>query len=230
MYDEKLYKGDYLARQRKANADNCVAYVEHHFNSSTNPSAQYTCVIVGSNASQTSRNWGRWYARAVANEFGIPVGGDQGIVVGGFDGRGDGNLRHTKMPAILLEPLFASNPQQAEWIRSEAGQNRLARILTESIQRFFQDGGLIGFSIGHKYKDSNPNDRGADVFGGGTEADFAELVIEKSANMLKTVTQPQTERQIRVMQGDNILWQQAVDEDANITWDPVRGVLRLGDV
>ena len=167
MYRCKFYKGDYRERQEQANADRCAAYVEHHFNSSASPTASYAVAITGANASQTSRNWGRWYAQAVAREFSLSVGGDQGILVGGFDGRGDFNLRFTDMPAILLEPLFASNPRQAEWIRSGDGQTRLARILYDSIRRFFQTGGLIGFSVGHKYKRSAPNDRGAAVVGGG---------------------------------------------------------------
>ena len=145
MYTMKLYKGDYRARQLQANADGCLAYVEHHFNSSPSAMANFPAVIVSTNASQTRRNWGRWYARAVSKEFNIPVGGDEGLV-GGYDGRGDFNLRFTAMPAILLEPLFASNPQHAEWIRSDAGQLRLARILTESIQRFFPMPGPIGAS------------------------------------------------------------------------------------
>ncbi len=228
MYDVKFYKGDYRTRQKKANNDRCKAYVEHHFNSSSSPSAQYTCVIVGSNASQTSKNWGKWYANAVANEFGVPLY-KEGIVVGGFNGRGDANVRHTNMPAILVEPLFASNPQHADWIRSEEGQARLARILTESIQRFFPDGGIIGFSVGHKYKESKPNDRGASVYCGGTEADFAEAVLKKAKIMLSSVTQPQDERRIRIMQGDSLLLEHIVDEDANITWNPTRGVLQISD-
>ena len=110
MYEVRFYKGDYSERQRRANADQAIAYVEHHFNSSSSPTAEYTVVITGSNASQTSRNWGRWYAQAISREFEVPDGGDAGIMVGGYSGRDDGNLRHTAMPAILLEPLFASNP------------------------------------------------------------------------------------------------------------------------
>ncbi|MEM7018164.1 MAG: N-acetylmuramoyl-L-alanine amidase [Pseudomonadota bacterium] len=167
-YEVKFYKGDYSDRQRQANADGCVAYVEQHFNSSSSPTANYALVITGRNASETSKNWGRWYAQSIAREFNIPVGGrDGGILVGGFNGRGDANVRYTRMPAILLEPLFGSNPAHAQWIRSESGQTRLATILSESVQRFFQDGGLIGFSIGHIYKTSRPNDRGAAIFGGG---------------------------------------------------------------
>ena len=162
----RFHKGDYSERQRRANADQAIAYVEHHFNSSSSPAAEYTVVITGSNASQTSRNWGRWYAQAISREFEVPDGGDAGIMVGGYSGRGDGNLRHTAMPAILLEPLFASNPRHAEIVRSEDGQMPMARVLVDSIKRFFPDGGLIAFSVGHKYKTSNPNDRGAALVGG----------------------------------------------------------------
>lgn len=227
MYTVRFYKGDYVERQRQANADGCVAYVEHHFNSSSSADAGYALVVVGSNASQTSKNWGRWYANAVAREFGIKLGGDDGIKVGGFDGRGDANLRHTTMPALLLEPLFASNPKHADWIRGNDGQERLARILCESAQRFFQSGGLIGFSVGHKYKESAPNDRGAAVVGGGTEADFAEQVMKKAKAMLEGVTVAPGPRTVRVMQGDHLLWSGQVDEDADVTWDPVRGLLRV---
>lgn len=161
MYKVKFYKGNYGARQAAANQDKCVAYVEHHFNSSAGTAGNYAAVIVGNNASSTSKNWGRWYAQAVAKSFGIDLGGDKGVVVGGYGGRGDGNVKLTDMPAILLEPLFANNPAHATWIRSDAGQERLARILADSIQRCFPKGGLIGFSVGHKYKTASPNDRGA---------------------------------------------------------------------
>lgn len=226
MYKVKFYRGDYIERQRQANSDNCVAYVEQHFNSYTSTD-DYSVVITGSNASPTSKNWGRWYAAAVAREFNSRVGGDNGIKVGGYDGRGDGNLRYTKMPAILLEPLFASNPHQAELIRSESGQARLARILCESIQRFFQDGGTIGFSVGHKYKTSNPNDRGVALVGGGLEADFAEKVLIKAQELLEAVDAPVEERQVRIMKGDELLWTGNVDADSDVRWDPVRGVLQI---
>ena len=133
------------------------------------------------------------------------------------------------MPAILLEPLFASNPRHAEIIRSEVGQKRLARVLVASIQRFFPNGGLIAFSVGHKYKDSSPSDRGDAVVGGGTEADFAEQVLLKAKAMLEAITAPETERRVRVMRGDQILLNEVVDEDAQLLWDPVRGLLQIID-
>jgi hypothetical protein len=224
-YTVKFYKGDYFQRQQAANADKAVAYVEHHFNSSSSATAGYAVVVVGSNASSTSRNWGRWYAKAIAEQFGTRVGGDQGILVGGWDGRGDGNVKHTKMPAVLLEPLFASNPQQAEIIRSDAGQAALARVLAESIRRFFPDGGLVAFSVGHKYKASSPNDRGAALAGGGNEADHAEKVLEKAAQLLSEEPAAPTQRVLRVMRGDQLLFETPVDEDAVLVWSSDRNLL-----
>ncbi len=229
MYKVKFYKGDYLQRQQQANADKAVAYVEHHFNSSASEQANYAVVVVGSNASQTSRNWGRWYARAIAEQFGTKVAGDAGILVGGWNGRGDGNLKHTRMPALLLEPLFASNTQQAEIIRSTAGQAALARVLAESIRRFFPDGGLIAFSVGHKYKTSSPNDRGAALAGGGTEADYAEKVLHHTAELLEGVEPIPQPRMLRVMQGDKLLFETQVDEDAVLVWSSDRNLLFIPD-
>ena len=128
-------------------------------------------------------------------------------------------------PAVLLEPLFASHPQQAEAIRSEAGQAALARILAESIRRFFPDGGLIAFSVGHKYKTSSPNDRGVALAGGGTEADHAEKVLQKAAQLLADEPAAPTQRMLRVMRGERLLFEVAVDEDAVLSWSSERNLL-----
>ncbi len=189
--------------------------------------SDYKHYVAGANASQTSKNWGRWYAQAVAKEFGLGLGGDQGIQVGGYSGRGDYNLRYTKMPAILLEPLFASNPRHAQWIRSESGQNILAAILKESIERFFQDTGTIACSVGHKYKESRPRDLGASVHGGGNEADYAEIILKKAGTMLEESDGLEKERFIKIVQDGETLWSGPVDSDDDVNWDPVRGVLSI---
>ncbi len=227
MYEVRFYKGDYIQRQRQASADRAVAYVEQHFNASASPHAAYVVVITGSNASITSRNWGQWYSQATHREFSVPIGGDDGIKVGGYNGRGDGNLKYTSMPAILLEPLFVSNPAHAEIARSDDGQTRLARVLVDSIERFFPSGGLIAFSVGHKYKTSNPNDRGAAVVGGGTEADIAELVLLKAQAMLEASAGAPEGRHLKVVQGDTVLLDKRLDEDAEIVWDPERSIMRI---
>lgn len=226
MYQVRFYDGDYPARQAKANADKCVGYVEQHFNSSNSSTADYAVVVVGSNASQTSKNWGRWYSAACAHAFGVR---DNGILVGGYSGRGDGNLRHTNMPAILLEPLFGSTLRHADIIRNEGGQQQLAQILAESIQRFFPNGGLIAFSIGHKGRPSKPKDRGAAILGGGSEADFAEPVLKKAAAILEAIGAPRPERVLRVAHNNAIIFEQVLDEEAVTTWDAVRQILSVSE-
>lgn len=186
----KFYKGDYSDRQKQANADGAICYIEHHFNSSSakDPTtADYAVVIVGKNASKTSIYWGQIYSRLIDEEFEEikTVGGVNGVLIGGYGGRGDGNIRLTNMPAILVEPMFCNDPDHAKIIRSAEGQDRLARVLAFSIQKAFPNGGLVAFSVGHKYKRSNPNDMGADVVGGGSEAEFAEQVLLKAKEFLE---------------------------------------------
>ena len=190
-YTVKFYKGDYFDRQKAANADKCICYIEHHFNSSAAPdptTADYAVVIVGKNASTKSIQWGKLYSRMVDEEFNEirKVGGTDGVLIGGYGGRGDGNVRLTNMPAILVEPMFCNDPEHAKVIKSQEGQEKLAEILVASILTIFPNGGLVGFSIGHKYKTSNPNDRGAEIVGGGTEADCAEQVLLAAHKLLES--------------------------------------------
>jgi hypothetical protein len=238
MYQVRFYKGNYSWRQKQANQDKCVAYVEHHFNSSGSQRSDYSVVITGYNASETSKNWGKSYAQRISSEFNVPLGGRSGLLIGGFNGRGNGNLKYTHMPAILLEPLFASNPTQADWIRSAEGQDKLAKILADSIIEFFPDGSLIGFSIGHKYKTSRPSDRGAPLHGGGMEADYAEIVMEKTQSILEKYSpsaEPPTPatpimslNDIRVIRDGKELWAHTdIDEDDEVFWDPENRVLYI---
>jgi len=145
------------------------------------------------------------------------------------------------MPAILLEPMFVSNPQHAEWVRSTAGQDKLARILADSIIEAFPDGSRIGFSVGHKYKTSRPRDRGAAVYGGGTEADYAEIVMGKAKDILKnydaSASQQETSsikeedapsNDIRIIKDGKELWHHTdIDEDDEVTWDKENLILYI---
>ena len=95
------------------------------------------------------------------------------------------------MPATLLEPLFVSNPRHVVWITGEDGQDRTGPgYSVRASNASFEQGGLIGFSVGHKYKSANPGDRGAPVLGGGWEADYAEAVLEKAKVLLEGKSPP----------------------------------------
>lgn len=225
MYSVRFFKGDYAERQKAANEARCIAYIEHHFNSAETI-ASYALAIVALNSSQKSRDWGRDYVCRIGKEFGVKSGGDNGLALGGFDGRGNRNLDKTHMPAILVEPLFANNPAHADWIRSEGGQARLAKVLVDSIQHAFPEGGLIGFSVGHKYKTSRPNDRGADVVGGGTEADYAEQVLLKAQKLLGEVNSPII-RKLRIFRGEDLLSEFLIEGRDSMIWYPEEDTLKI---
>ena len=189
-YKVKFYSGDYKERQLAANKDNAICYVEHHFNSTSKKvqtTADYAVVIVGRNASQTSIKWAKKYSKAIDKEFDeiTRIGGVDGVLIGGYGGRGDGNIRHTAMPAILLEPMFCNDPDHAKVIKSKDGQERLAKVLVQTIQEIFPKGGLIAFSVGHLGKRSSPNDKGAAIYGGGWEGDYAEKVLNMAKILLE---------------------------------------------
>lgn len=182
-------KGDYPARQRQANAANAVLYIEQHFNGGS-AEASYALANVGTNSGAKSKSIAKDYVDEICAAFGVKAANNDfatgGVSVGGYKGRGNGNLTLTNMPAVLLEPLFATNPKYAEIIRSEDGQRNLASCLVRTIKRNFPQGGLIAFSVGHKYKTSEPADRGVALAGGGTEADYAEKVLLKAKEMLES--------------------------------------------
>jgi len=188
-YSVKFYKGDYNTRQALANKDNAILYVEHHFNGGSR-TGNYTLANVATNASKISKWFASAYAERVSVAFRTPLANNDfafnGVSIGGYRHRGNGNLYLTAMPAVLLEPLFASNPKHAQVIRTVDGQQKLAQCLVDTIKDFFPKGGLIAFSVGHKYKKSEPNDRGVILAGGGTEADYAEQVLLKAQQILES--------------------------------------------
>jgi len=216
-YDVRFFWGDYTSRQRQANGLKAICYVEQHFNGTDNPKSGGTEVIVSYNASKTSRDWGSSYAKRVSKalETTLRHKAQGGLLVGGYNGRGNGNLKYTSMPAILLEPCFATNPLEAAKIRDPFTQRIMAAALVSSIKEFFPKGGLVAFSVGHKGKTSSPLDRGVGVVGGGVEADYAEAVLNMAAKMLtgydKIIDTPleENEPDTRDIMGARILYFEA---------------------
>ncbi|MEQ8222159.1 MAG: S41 family peptidase [Candidatus Eremiobacterota bacterium] len=182
-YKVKFYRGDYRDREEKANEDGAICYVEQHFNSTGgDPNTNYTMVLITTGASDFTRTWAEYYMNRVSEQFQLNKWKKDGIKVLVQGDRGYGNLKYLKMPAILPEPFLICNSTGVEWAKTR--QDELARILVDSIYKFFPEGGLVAFSVGHKYKISNINDKGACPFEGICEIDFNEAVLEKAAKIL----------------------------------------------
>jgi N-acetylmuramoyl-L-alanine amidase len=194
-YQVKFYDGAYRRRQDGANADKAVVFVAQHLNAADDPSANYTLAIVPADAKADGPAYrlARQYAELCSRTFGAPLYGGDGVKRGGFDGRGDGQLDRCRMPAVLLEPLFVSNPEQAAIVRGGPGRQVLAEILADAIAETFPDGGLVAFSVGHAGKPApHENDRGANVYAADgdeplSEADVAADVLRRAQGVLEAL-------------------------------------------
>lgn len=189
MFEVRFYSGGYRARQEAANKDGAVFYGEGHANASTSTSADYALCVCSRNASSTSIG----VAQRLAEAWGeaMDVGGDRDHDIGygngvRIGGAGDYNLRYTEMPAVLFEPVFASNPEQAALAETDEGLDTVARILADEIRKTFPAGGLVAFSVGHVGKPSAPRDRGAAWAGERfqDEAAYAEAYLRRAAELL----------------------------------------------
>src|SRR6185503_4099285 len=124
--------------------------------------------------SSYTKRWGKWYADTVAREFSVPNRGVFNDELSKF--------KNLKLAALRLESLFASNPQEAEWIRRKDGQDILAAILVDSIWRFFPAGGTVCLSTGHAGDPYRPEDsvsHGAPTVDGGPEAAYSHMILLK---------------------------------------------------
>lgn len=155
---------DYRDRQLYANEKGADCYIELHFNAKKydrpgtddNPAS----VLVASNASHTSKSMAASLALKVSKEWGWP---SRGMDMIGSGRRGYYNLVYTKMPAILTELLFLSDLHQANVALSDKGQQHLARLVVQTIKEHFPNGALVALSVGHLFKLTSPNDKGAPV-------------------------------------------------------------------
>ena len=181
-YKVKFYTGDYKDRQKEANEDGAICYIEQHFNSVEDNKVNYTLVLVKEDSPEISFQMGEYYTEKISKKFQIKKGNGKGLTIIKDGDRGYGNLKYAEMPSILLEPFFLSSPEGLKWAQER--QDELAEILAETIYVYFPEGGLIAFSIGHKYKYSRPDDTGAGPFDGMNEIDFNEKVLEKAAKIL----------------------------------------------
>ena len=185
--------GDYKWRQLHTNAHHFDIYVEYHFNYYSR-STDYTLCKLTRTYLPLSLEFAKQHAEAVHKEFNVPLYdlGDEDTVAKGVlickkTGRENFNLSLLECPALIIEPLFLSNPDHVFLLTTSNGVMRLANILTNTIRSIFPDGGRIAFSVGHKYQRSNPMDRGALAVGRSelSEADLSDKIMTISQMQLQ---------------------------------------------
>jgi N-acetylmuramoyl-L-alanine amidase len=184
-------KGDYTGknkeRQRQAEKEKCDIVIEFHFNSASDRAASGTEV------------WHRQYS--IPSRHLATILHDK-ITSLGFKPRGVKPAVPTSRASfinsypptclvVLLEPCFVSNRSDAEKLHQDGFIDKLADAIVTGIRDFIKANAnkkfaVIGLSIGHKYKTSNPNDKGAACVFGDWEADHAEDLARKVAKLLQS--------------------------------------------
>ena len=184
-------KGDYTGknkeRQRQAEKERCDIVIEFHFNSA------------GDKAASGTEVWHRQYS--IPSRHLATILHDR-ITNLGFRPRGVKSAVPTSRASfinsypptcvvVLLEPCFVSNRSDAEKLHQGGFIDRLANAIVAGIKDFIKTNAnkkfaVIGLSVGHKYKTSNPNDKGASCVFGDWEANHAEDLAKKVAELLQS--------------------------------------------
>lgn len=191
-----FFSGDYRARQLMANGAQVDVYVEYHFNHFSR-SAAYSLAKVPPSPHALAIELGTTHSKLMEEYLGVEAyinakdkESPPGILKMKKSSRDMFNCSLLNSPALILEPLFLSNPEHVALVVTEKGQDVLSAILTKTLRTVLPNEARdahIGFSVGHKYQKESPLDRGylavdrPDI----TEADLSEVILLKAALMLR---------------------------------------------
>jgi hypothetical protein len=173
-------KGDYVGRherQQAASKAGCDFVICFHFNSFNDPRA--------SGAEVYHNNKGN--AKTIAEQLLTAITDvlkNRPRGVKDAQGSRAGFIRHYHCPAVLIEPCFVSNPDEAAKVHDVDTLRALGEAIASVVWKWFPAKAVIGLDIGHKFKRSNPDDRGAKCVLGDWEADHAERLAKVVAASL----------------------------------------------
>ena len=167
-------KGDYVEnheRQAQASKANCRLVISFHFNAHHNSKANGSEVF--SNGKGDADYIAARLLHIITNILGTRSRG-----VKPAQGSRAGFLRFYPCSAVLLEPCFITNPEEANLIHDVQVVRRLGEAIADALVKWLPFDAVLGLDIGHKFKTSQPNDKGARCFFGDFEADHAEQLAK----------------------------------------------------
>lgn len=119
------------ARVDVANKTNSDIFVSIHLDSFTSPSAQGTTGYYYVNGSSSSERLASYIKEGVIEQIGTY---DRGTKTSNFY-----VVKHTQMPATLLEVAFVSNPKEEAILKSDEGVKKSAQGIFNGIVRYFSE-------------------------------------------------------------------------------------------
>ena len=112
--------------------------IELHFNASEASSARGCEVLIGDNSPSAvesiERRFTAVFCQRMIGVFGSIIRHGNGVMEVRREDRGGGNVcAIATIPAVLIEPFFASNVSDCEHFAKDSGQLRLAKVIGDSI-------------------------------------------------------------------------------------------------
>jgi len=181
---------DYKDRQNYANDLGCDAYIEFHYNGKEidrpgildNPAT----ILVADNSSYRTRDMASALLDKACSRLGLVNGG---VKVLRPSEAGYWNTYYASGNSMLLELLWVSDQEQAAMAADLSVQLVLADCIREMCEEYEVTD--CALSLGHKFKATDVNDKGAPVFGQDyseiAEADLAEELMD----LLLDITEPE---------------------------------------
>ncbi|HEU0113078.1 MAG TPA: N-acetylmuramoyl-L-alanine amidase [Thermomicrobiales bacterium] len=126
-------------RGRIANACRALAYVSVHLNSFGQPDPNYARTLWGVAAKDGA--FAETMQAALVSE--LAPGTDLGD--GGLDELENGGLLTARMPAVMVEPVFLSNPAEARRLRDASGARRqaIAQAIADGVDGWLRGQGIV---------------------------------------------------------------------------------------
>lgn len=129
-------KSQYEQMVDLVNASEALVAVELHLNAVGSPAA------FGASVLYSGSTRGREVAQAVQAAVVAALGTqDRGVHARAREGRGGSFLHDTKMPAVIVEPGFVSNPEDLTRLRTRTAEYALA--LADGITNYFRAEGAL---------------------------------------------------------------------------------------
>lgn len=173
--------GDYSERKVDAGKEKCDYTIDFHFNGFDKPAFGGEVFFKPGDASAKTLAEKIFAAFSAA---GIKPHGEP-IKSAGPDSRAK-YIAGYPCHSVLLEPLFLTEKSQAEFIRKEGKLEEISKGIANAIKSVTGEDEIIGLSVGHLGKTSQPNDRGVQGFFGDWEGDYNKRMAEAVARHLQT--------------------------------------------
>ncbi|MEW6189075.1 MAG: N-acetylmuramoyl-L-alanine amidase [Actinomycetota bacterium] len=129
-------KGEFVGLSQRANLANdfkAELFISFHVNGSTDPKAEGSSTYYFASGNHFSKR-GKKLAQVIQEELVSSLERKDGRI----HGKNFLVLRETRMPAVLVEPVYITNPEEEKILREEVFRQKIAVAVFDGLKRYFE--------------------------------------------------------------------------------------------